>query len=145
MAATLFLVEELTGRQNMADPSSRRDMRRDLNRSRISVGSRPVSDPYSPLESIASGHEVEVGLTDFLPEGVSLASESAPETSSQDAAPTQTVVERPAVVDLEALTRIEAELGEVDAALVAIDENDIARSQLLGSLLAVPAQPSSSV
>ena len=102
-----------------------------------------MSDPFRPLESVASGHEVEVGLTDFLPEGVSLASESAPETSSGDAAPTPTVVERPAVVDLEALTRIEAELGEVDAALVAIDENDLARSQLLTSLLAVPAQPSS--
>ena len=79
-----------------------------------------MSDTFRSPESAADGHEVEIDLADFLPEGSEMAAQPA---------------ERPPAVDLAALTRIEAELAEVDAALVAIDENDVTRSPLLSSLM----------
>lgn len=85
-----------------------------------------MSDTFRPSESAAHGHEVEIDLADFLPEGSEMATEAA-----EPAPP----AERPPAVDLAALTRIEAELAEVDAALVALDENDAARSPLLRSLM----------
>ncbi len=81
-----------------------------------------MSDTFHSPESAAAGHEVEIDLADFLPEGSEMA--------AQPAAP----AEQPPAVDLAALTRIEAELAAVDAALVAIDENDVTRSPLLSSL-----------
>lgn len=85
-----------------------------------------MSDPFRPIESAADGHEVEIDLADFLPEGSEMAAEPAPPAEP---------LERPPAVDLQTLTRIEAELAEVDAALVALDENDVARSPLLSALM----------
>ncbi len=85
-----------------------------------------MSDPFRSPESTAPGQELEIDLADFLPEGSEMAAEPDPPVEP---------AERPPAVDLVALTRIEAELAEVDAALVALDENDATRSPLLRSLM----------
>ena len=88
-----------------------------------------MSDPFRSPESTAPGQELEIDLADFLPEGSEMAAEPDPPVELAEPA------ERPPAVDLVALTRIEAELAEVDAALVALDENDATRSPLLRSLM----------
>ena len=85
-----------------------------------------MSDTFRPPEPAADGHEVEIDLADFLPEGSEMATEPARFVEP---------VERPPAVDLAALTLIEAELAEVDVALVAIDDNDVSRSPLLSALM----------
>ncbi len=110
-----------------------------------------MSDPTADPERRAAGPEVEIDLAAFLPEGTVLAGAEAADVTADE---TETDADaevgpeateepagegpRPAPVDLEALTQIEADLAAVDAALLAIDRGDLDGSPLLVELLAGP-------
>jgi hypothetical protein len=99
----------------------------------------------------AQGHELEVDLAAFLPEGSAFgdptadepATDAEPGAASSDPGPvaddqgrgTLPAPSRPPLVDVAVLTRIEGELGAVDEALLAIDAGDPTRSPLLVELL----------
>lgn len=83
-------------------------------------------EPIEPTEPSPDHGIVEVDVAAFLPPGVTLA---GPDDEVPLEVPLDAPPEAPAAspVDLEALTRVEAEFAAVDAALAALDDGTYGR------------------
>lgn len=91
-----------------------------------------MTDPFDGPGGIGGTQEVEVDLAAFLPEGTSVvpgAETDEPGFDDVSAGPGEGL-------DLAVLIRIESDLADVDAALVAVDAGEPHRSALLRHLLA---------
>lgn len=95
--------------------------------------------PPDEPETGGAGDELEVDLGGFLPEGVAIGDEGQHANASETVTGHQTA-------DLAVLAGIEADLAAVDAALEAVDADDLRSSALLVGLLELdgPTEPTAS-